>query len=90
MTARLTANHAPEHLSGLSAGRDQHDHFSFTSRIYLVCRQCGFGDAAHLAKINQSSLVGKLNTDLVAKHGMRMLNVTYYGKRNLTSGSKNV
>jgi tripartite ATP-independent transporter DctP family solute receptor len=47
-------------------------------------------DAAHLAKINQSPLMGKLNTELVAKRGMRMLNVTYYGKRHLTSGSKNV
>ena len=47
-------------------------------------------DAAHLAKINQAPLMGKLNTELVAKRGMRMLNVTYYGKRHLTSGSKNV
>ena len=43
--ARLTLNHAPDDQSGPRTGRDQHDHFSFTSRIYLGCRQCGFGHA---------------------------------------------
>ena len=47
-------------------------------------------DAAHMAKINQSPLLQKLNSDLVSKRGMRMLHVTYYGKRHLTTGSKHV
>ncbi|HRE20959.1 MAG TPA: DctP family TRAP transporter solute-binding subunit, partial [Rhabdaerophilum sp.] len=47
-------------------------------------------DAAHLAKVAASPIFAKMNDDLVAKRGMRMLNVTYYGKRHLTSGSKAV
>lgn len=47
-------------------------------------------DAAHMAKVGGSSIFAGLNTDLVAKRGMRMLAVTYYGKRHLTSGSKPV
>lgn len=47
-------------------------------------------DAAHLAKVSTSPIFAKMNADLVAKRGMRMLNVTYYGKRHLTSGSKAV
>lgn len=47
-------------------------------------------DAAHMAKASGTPLYAKLNTDLVARRGMRMLNITYYGKRHLTSGSKQV
>lgn len=47
-------------------------------------------DAAHMAKVTGTPLFDKLNTDLVAKRGMRMLTVTYYGKRHLTTGSKEV
>ena len=45
-------------------------------------------DAAHMAKVGDSAIFEGLNKDLVAKRGMRMLAVTYYGKRHLTSGSK--
>ena len=47
-------------------------------------------DAAHMAKLSGTPFFAKLNEDLVAKRGMRMLNVTYYGKRHLTTGSKAV
>lgn len=47
-------------------------------------------DAAHMAKVAGTSIYAKINDDLVAKRGMRMLNVTYYGKRHLTTGSKEV
>jgi tripartite ATP-independent transporter DctP family solute receptor len=47
-------------------------------------------DAAHMAKAAATPLFAKLNDDLVAKRGMRMLNITYYGKRHLTTGSKAV
>ena len=47
-------------------------------------------DAAHLAKAAATPLYAKLNSDLSAKRGMRMLNITYYGKRHLTTGSKMV
>lgn len=47
-------------------------------------------DAAHLAKVSAAPEFQKMNADLVARRGMRMLNVTYYGKRHLTSGSRAV
>ncbi len=47
-------------------------------------------DAAHMAKAAGTPLFAKLNDDLVAKRGMRMLNITYYGKRHLTTGNKAV
>ena len=47
-------------------------------------------DAAHMGKINKAPLLAKLNDDLVAKRNMRMMAVTYYGKRHLTTGSKNI
>ncbi len=47
-------------------------------------------NAAHMAKASSTPLFAKMNDDLVAKRGMRMLNITYYGKRHLTTGSKAV
>ncbi len=47
-------------------------------------------DPAHMSKLAGSPFFAKLNQDLVAKRGMRMLNVTYYGKRHLTTGNKPV
>lgn len=47
-------------------------------------------DAAHLAKVATAPLFLKMNEDLAAKRGMRVLSVTYYGKRHLTTGSKPV
>ena len=47
-------------------------------------------DAAHMAKAAGTPLFGKLNDELVSKRGMRMLNITYYGKRHLTTGNKAV
>jgi tripartite ATP-independent transporter DctP family solute receptor len=45
-------------------------------------------DAAHMAKVAKAPLFGQMNADLVKKRGMRMVAVTYYGKRHLTSGSR--
>ncbi len=47
-------------------------------------------DAAHMAKASATPLYAKLNDDLVSRRGMRMLNITYYGKRHLSTGSKAV
>jgi tripartite ATP-independent transporter DctP family solute receptor len=47
-------------------------------------------DAAHLVKVAAAPQFAKLNADLAAKRGIRLLNVTYYGKRHLTSGSRAV
>jgi TRAP-type transport system periplasmic protein len=47
-------------------------------------------DAAHLSKVAGTPFYAKLNDELASKRGMRMLNVIYYGKRHLTTGSKPV
>ncbi len=47
-------------------------------------------DAAHMSKASGTPLYAKLNDDLTAKRNMRMLNITYYGKRHLTTGTKMV
>ena len=47
-------------------------------------------DPAHMSKLATTPFFAKLNDDLVSKRGMRMLNVTYYGKRHLTTGNKAV
>ncbi|PWS37510.1 TRAP transporter substrate-binding protein DctP [Falsiroseomonas bella] len=47
-------------------------------------------DAAHLAKASGTPVFGRMNDELVSRRGMRMLNVTYYGKRHLTAGSRQV
>ncbi|MBT9289590.1 sialic acid TRAP transporter substrate-binding protein SiaP [Prosthecodimorpha staleyi] len=47
-------------------------------------------DAAHMAKLGATPLFRQMNEQLVAKRGMRMLAVTYYGKRHITTGSKAV
>lgn len=47
-------------------------------------------DASHLSKVAGIPFYAKLNDDLSARRGMRMLNVIYYGKRHLTTGSKPV
>jgi tripartite ATP-independent transporter DctP family solute receptor len=47
-------------------------------------------DAAHLAKLAAAPIFATLNNGLVGKRGMRLLAVTYYGKRHLTSGTREV
>lgn len=47
-------------------------------------------DAAHLAKVKTSPIFTRMNEDLAGKRGMRLLGVTYYGKRHLTTGKKAV
>lgn len=47
-------------------------------------------DAAHMARALNSPLMDELNKQLVEKRGMRVIGVTYYGKRHLTTGSKQV
>jgi len=47
-------------------------------------------DAAHMAKAAAAPQFKRMNDDLVARRGMRLAAVTYYGKRHLTTGSKAV
>ncbi len=63
---------------------------AFLPQVSVVEAPYLWRDAAHMAKVSASPEFAKMNADLVAKRGMRMLNVTYYGKRHLTSGSKAV
>lgn len=63
---------------------------AFLPQLSLIEAPYLWRDAAHMARLAGTPLLGKLNDDLVAKRGMRMVAVTYYGKRHLTSGSKAV
>jgi TRAP-type transport system periplasmic protein len=45
-------------------------------------------DAEHMARALNSPLMDEFNKELVQKRGMRVIGVTYYGKRHVTSGSK--
>jgi len=47
-------------------------------------------DAAHMAKSAASPQFQKLADDMVARRQIRMIAVTYYGKRHLTTGNKPV
>ncbi len=47
-------------------------------------------DAAHMAKVTGSDVFKKMNDELASKRGLRMLACTYYGKRHLTTGTKEV
>ena len=47
-------------------------------------------DAAHMAKAAGTPIFADMNNQLVAKRGIRMLAVSYYGKRHLTTGNKAV
>lgn len=44
-------------------------------------------DAAHMAKVAATPIFARLNGELVARRGMRMIGITYYGKRHLTSAA---
>lgn len=63
---------------------------AFLPQLSLIEAPYLWRDAAHLAKVTATPIFAKMNEELVAKRGMRMLNVTYYGKRHLTTGKKEV
>jgi TRAP-type transport system periplasmic protein len=63
---------------------------AFLPQLSLVEAPYLWRDAAHLSKVASSPIFAKMNDELAAKRGMRMLNVTYYGKRHLTTGNKAV
>ncbi len=47
-------------------------------------------DAAHMGKVAATPVFNAMNDELTKKRGMRMVGVTYYGKRHVTTGSKPV
>lgn len=63
---------------------------AFLPQLTLIEAPYLWRDAAHLAKAQAHPLFARMNQDLVGRRGMRMLNLTYYGKRHLTSGSKQI
>lgn len=63
---------------------------AFLPQLTLLEAPYLWRDAAHLAKAAATPVFAKLNEDLVARRGMRMVAPTYYGKRHLTTGSRNV
>jgi TRAP-type transport system periplasmic protein len=63
---------------------------AFLPQLSLVEAPYLWRDAAHLAKVSAAPIFAKMNDELAAKRNMRMLNVTYYGKRHLTTGGKAV
>jgi TRAP-type transport system periplasmic protein len=63
---------------------------AFLPQLSLIEAPYLWRDAAHLAKVSGAPIFAKMNEELTVKRNMRMLNVTYYGKRHLTTGSKAV
>lgn len=63
---------------------------AFLPQLSLIEAPYLWRDAAHLAKAAGTAVYAKMNEELVARRGMRMLNITYYGKRHLTTGTKAV
>jgi TRAP-type transport system periplasmic protein len=63
---------------------------AFLPQLSLVEAPYLWRDAAHLAKVSSAPIFAKMNEELAVRRNMRMLNVTYYGKRHLTTGSKAV
>lgn len=63
---------------------------AFLPQLSIIEAPYLWRDAAHMAKVSATPLFNSMNNDLVSKRGMRMIAVTYYGKRHLTTGSKQV
>lgn len=63
---------------------------AFLPQLSLIEAPYLWRDAAHLAKVGSTPIFLAMNDELVAKRGMRLLKVTYYGKRHITTGSKEV
>ena len=61
---------------------------AFLPQLSVVEAPYLWRDAAHMSKAAGTPLYAKLNDDLTSRRNMRMLNITYYGKRHLTTGSK--
>lgn len=60
----------------------------FVPQISIIEAPYIWRDPAHMTRALTSPLMDELNTVLVAKRGLRVIGVTYYGVRHLTSGSR--
>jgi tripartite ATP-independent transporter DctP family solute receptor len=63
---------------------------AFLPRLTLIEAPYLWRDAAHMAKVGGSPIFDEMNGELVARRGMRLMKVTYYGKRHVTTGTKEV
>lgn len=63
---------------------------SFLPQLSVIEAPYLWRDAAHMAKVANAPLFAKMNEELAKKRSMRMVAVTYYGKRHLTTGTKPV
>jgi tripartite ATP-independent transporter DctP family solute receptor len=62
----------------------------FVPQLSIIEAPYIWRDAEHMARALKSPLLEELNKLLVERRGMRMIGVTYYGKRHLTTGNKAV
>jgi len=62
----------------------------FLPQISIIEAPYIWTDAAHMSRALSSPLMDELNKALVEKRGMRIIAVNYYGKRHVTTGSKEV
>lgn len=60
----------------------------FVPQISIIEAPYIWRDPAHMTRALKSPLMDELNKVLVEKRGLRVIGVTYYGVRHLTSGSK--
>ncbi|MBL8806992.1 MAG: sialic acid TRAP transporter substrate-binding protein SiaP [Rhodospirillales bacterium] len=63
---------------------------SFLPALSVIEAPYLWRDAAHMAKMVQASQFGSFNDALIQRRKMRILGVSYYGKRHLTTGNKAV
>ena len=63
---------------------------SFLPQLSVIEAPYLWRDAAHMAKVAKAPVFAQMNAEFEKKRGMRMVAVTYYGKRHLTTGSKPV
>jgi tripartite ATP-independent transporter DctP family solute receptor len=63
---------------------------AFLPRLSLIEAPYLWRDAAQMAKVGSSPIFLEMADELVRTRDMRMLKVTYYGKRHVTTGSKEV
>ena len=62
----------------------------FLPQISIIEAPYIWKDSTHLIRALSSPLMDELNKVLVEKRGMRIIAVTYYGKRHITSGAKEI
>jgi len=63
---------------------------SFLPQLSVIEAPYLWRDAAHMARVAGAQVFRDMNADFVKRRGMRIVGVTYYGKRHLTTGTREV